>query len=234
MATFSEEFLRIKLLHRKRAVVTQNGIRLNGLYYTCKHAEQEQWFVRAGAKRFPINVSYDRRTTNQIYIYDLKDPRKYHKAELTPASRPFADLSHAEAAATIQIRKLHKRHADEHNLHLEFDFEQRRSERARHSHDETQAAITASRGVSRMSKGKDIRQVEARDRQQDAVEYEEIAARPTGTSDEVSGTQTKRGARIPKPASASAPASPQRKSPATAGNYAISNPLAALLGSNDD
>lgn len=232
MSTFSEEYLRNKLLPRKRAVVTRNGIRLNGIFYTCKHAEREEWFVRGGIKRFPVNVSYDRRTADHIYVYDLKDPRKYHKAELTPASRMYAGQSHAEAAVSIRMRKVYQRQAEEHNMNLEYQFEQKREGRARNAHLLTQAAIAASSGDSRTSGAKDAREAEARDRQQEAVEHEEQLARSKNSAAAADAAPTRRPTETPRPAPAPTPkATPV---PAHTGSYTIANPLAALLGSDDD
>jgi putative transposase len=215
MSTFSEEYLRIKLLHRKRGVVTKNGIRLNGLFYTCKHAEDEQWFVRGGVKRFPVQVSYDRRRTNHIYIYDLKNPRRYYQAELTPASRVYADQSHAEAAASIALRKKYKRQAEEHNMQLEYELEQKRAERASKAHELTQQAIAAANGASRTSGTKELREAEAKARAKEVVSHREQAV----------GSPTPPPS--PKPAApVSAPVAPS--------TYAIPNPLDALLGSDDD
>ena len=231
MSSFSEEYLRIKLLHRKRAVVTRHGVRLNGIYYTCKHAVDEQWFIRAGIKRFPVSVSYDRRTTNHIYIYDLKDPRKYHKAELTPASQLYAGLSHAEAAVNIGLRKMYKRQAEEHNMHLEYALEQERAPRARNAHEQTQIALAASRGVSRTTGAKEVREVEARKRQQEAVDHETLLA---DAATAVVAAPTSRTVVRPAPALTPSPAPAVTRTPASAGAYTISNPLAALLGSDDD
>lgn len=234
MSAFSEEYLRIKLLHRKRAVVTKNGIRLNGIFYTCKHAEDEQWFVRGGVKRFSVNVSYDRRTADHIYVYDLKDPRKYYKAVLTPASQMYAGLSHAEAAASIRLRKLYRRQAEEHNMHLEYRFEQERAERARVAHEETQTALAASRGVSRTTGSKELREQEARKRDQEALTLEarrEAATASAAIPADASTAQQTGAATWRAAATASAPAPVPTPTPST---YTISNPLEALLGSDDD
>lgn len=226
MSTFSEDYLRIKLLHQKRAVVTKNGIRLNGIYYTCQHAEASQWFVRAGIRRFDVKVSYDRRTTNNIFVYDLKDPRKHYKAELTPASRVYAGLSHAEAAVSIQLRKTYQRQAEEHNMLLEHNLARDRAPRASKAHEETQAALVATRGTSRTTGAKDARDLEAAKRAQEAVEHEErIARQPLRAHKPAVKSEP------PMPSAPFANAAHERK---PGGGYTINNPLAALLGNDDE
>ena len=71
LRSYDEAFMRHKLLPRKNAVVTQQGIYVNKCYYICPEAFEDEWFVRAGnSGRFPVRITYDRRSANQIYIHN--------------------------------------------------------------------------------------------------------------------------------------------------------------------
>ena len=66
------DVLRLHLLPRDHALVTQQGIRFHNLHYTCDRALQEQWFeqVRNGKRRWSLPVVYDPQTSDSIYLYD--------------------------------------------------------------------------------------------------------------------------------------------------------------------
>lgn len=222
MRRYDWAFMQMKLLHHKRAVVTQQGIRLNGLFYTCKHAEDNNWFILAGKHRFSVQVSYDRRLTNTIFVHDRDNPRRYYEAQLTPAFESFRWKSHAEAAADIGIRKAWKKEAEEHNLQLDVQFERDRESRAASAKLATQAAIAAADGQSRTSNTKEVRQQEIVDRRVEIAQgMAAVSPRPP--------------ARPAQPAPASAPQpAPIGTRPAPAKAPLAFDPLKALMEMNDD
>lgn len=78
------------LLPKYKAVVTETGIRLGKLFYTCKTGEQEQWWTRARREgHWPVKALVDPRTTNAIFI-DLDDGRPVEVATLLPRSQGYA------------------------------------------------------------------------------------------------------------------------------------------------
>ncbi|MCG5252493.1 MULTISPECIES: transposase family protein [Brevibacillus] len=65
----SQDVLRFNLLPSDKATVSQKGIKWKGILYGCETALEEKWFVRARTKgSFKVDVSYDPRCVNQIYL----------------------------------------------------------------------------------------------------------------------------------------------------------------------
>ncbi|WP_295999964.1 Mu transposase C-terminal domain-containing protein [Rugamonas sp.] len=88
--------MQYKLLPSEKAVVTENGIAFRNCYYTCTEAIQKGWFTQARKRRFDIEVSFDPRFVNSIYIRDDAG-KKYIRADLTDVSnRIYGGLSFAE------------------------------------------------------------------------------------------------------------------------------------------
>ncbi len=87
LRTLSQEIVRLNLLPRKTVSVTGSGIHFEGaLYYTCELALREGWFARARSrKRQRIEVSYDPRTLDRIYLR-LDGGKRLEPCHLTPAS----------------------------------------------------------------------------------------------------------------------------------------------------
>jgi putative transposase len=65
------EIVRLSLLAKAQASVTELGICFQGVYYTCDLAIREQWFVKARLHgRWPISIAYDPRKLDTIYLPD--------------------------------------------------------------------------------------------------------------------------------------------------------------------
>lgn len=78
------------LLPKYKATVTETGIRLGKLFYTCKTAEKEGWLATARSDgHWPVKALVDPRTTNAIFI-DLDDGRPLEVAHLLPRSHGYA------------------------------------------------------------------------------------------------------------------------------------------------
>jgi len=67
-----EEMIKLCLMPVDTALVTTTGIRFKGLSYLCERAALEHWFETARAKgSYRVNISYDPRDMNWIYIRGL-------------------------------------------------------------------------------------------------------------------------------------------------------------------
>lgn len=64
----SKDILRFNMLPSDRATVSPKGIKWNGMLYSCETALKEKWFVRARKGTFKVDVSFDPRCVNQIYL----------------------------------------------------------------------------------------------------------------------------------------------------------------------
>lgn len=97
----SELEAKFKLLPTEKATVTEKGIHFHHCYYTCAEAIKKGWFVQGRKKRFTVDISYDPRLMDTIYIHDSTD-KNYIRADLTEVSqRKYAGLS----AKEVQIYK---------------------------------------------------------------------------------------------------------------------------------
>lgn len=67
----SPDSVKLNLLPRTNVTVTANGIRMNGMLYTCETAKLEKWHTIARNKGvWRIEVAYDPRNTSEIYLID--------------------------------------------------------------------------------------------------------------------------------------------------------------------
>jgi hypothetical protein len=69
LTRFPEEHVRLALLRKESAVVTEHGVEFKGLFYTFDFAISRKWFEHARKKRFEVVVSYDPRLVDQIYVH---------------------------------------------------------------------------------------------------------------------------------------------------------------------
>ena len=75
-----EEQLKIALLPKATARVTEKGIKFKNIYYTCKSAVEQEWFSQARMKKtWKCNIAYDPRDLNHIYILEFDEPELAEK-----------------------------------------------------------------------------------------------------------------------------------------------------------
>lgn len=61
--------LKIALMPRDTATITLNGIRFQGMFYSCELALRDQWFQKARAKgTWKVDIAYDPRNTDSIHL----------------------------------------------------------------------------------------------------------------------------------------------------------------------
>lgn len=177
-----------ELLAQKRAVVTNSGVVLHGLHYTCPEIERRDWLVKAGFRRFPVQVKYDRRLTNRIFILDPEVPGNFLVATLTPAYEMYGRRSFAEAQRILRIVKEQGAEAARYNLRLELQFDYERRQRVDTAHRLAQDAIARAKaaGQSRTSGGPELREEEARERSlEQAQRRQEYLLAPSPESSDV-------------------------------------------------
>lgn len=125
LTRFSEERVRLALLPRAEATVSEAGIRFGSCYYTCSEAIARGWFVAARKRRFKVMVSYDGRLVDSIYVRN-PGPRKgrceVYRCVLTPKSEKFKGLSLAEVKAYEHFRDLLTPNIDQGRVQARADF----------------------------------------------------------------------------------------------------------------
>ncbi|MDI1308928.1 MAG: transposase family protein [Methylotenera sp.] len=94
LRAYPEDLVRFSLLPVEQATVTLNGIRFHGTFYTCQKAIQEHWFDRARQKgNWKVNVSYDPRDQDEIYLHDASLSMQFHVCQMTERSRSYRQMS---------------------------------------------------------------------------------------------------------------------------------------------
>ncbi|RCW69210.1 DDE-type integrase/transposase/recombinase [Pseudorhodoferax soli] len=126
---FAYDYARTRLLPQTKATVTIRGIRHEDRYYTCETAREEEWFVRAGRKTFQVQIAHDSRLVDYIYVRTGDDSSPMEIAVLTPGSRKFIGMSSIEAKAVTDLETKRRATADNNNLQLKLDQQQRAEQR---------------------------------------------------------------------------------------------------------
>ena len=68
LRTFPEDKIKLALMPTDTATVTAKGIKYKNVYYICERAAREFWFEKARRKSWKVNISYDPRNMDTIYI----------------------------------------------------------------------------------------------------------------------------------------------------------------------
>ena len=68
LRSFPEDTIKLALMPVDNATVTVKGIKYRNVYYVCERAAREYWFEKAKTKSWRIDISYDPRNMNVIYV----------------------------------------------------------------------------------------------------------------------------------------------------------------------
>ncbi|WP_146550784.1 Mu transposase C-terminal domain-containing protein [Rummeliibacillus suwonensis] len=83
-----KNIFRLNLLPRGKARITRAGLKFKGLFYGSEKAINEQWYIKL--KNKSIDIVYDPRTMNQIYI-PTNDGRSFDACFLLDVSAQYKD-----------------------------------------------------------------------------------------------------------------------------------------------
>lgn len=91
---YPEDLVRFSLLPVDDATVTLNGIRMQGVFYTCPMAIEERWFDRARQRgTWKVKVSYDPRNLDEIYLHGASASMQFQACQMTERSRAHRQMS---------------------------------------------------------------------------------------------------------------------------------------------
>lgn len=95
LRTAPETSVRLSLLPRAEATVSELGICLFGIYYTCQEAIAEGWMHRAKNVSRPekLMVAYDPNAADEIYLFPVRNSAEYWICKLSERSREFVNCS---------------------------------------------------------------------------------------------------------------------------------------------
>lgn len=102
---YSEELVKAHLLPKENATVTEKGIKLKGMFYSCETALKEHWFERSRQKgSWRIAISYDPRNMSNVY-YMNPTTRKFENCYLLPVSERYKNASLDEVKYLQEVEK---------------------------------------------------------------------------------------------------------------------------------
>ncbi|MTI47817.1 MAG: hypothetical protein FH761_08250 [Firmicutes bacterium] len=105
---YDDNYIKLHLMRSGTATVKESGIEFIQRKYYCKIGEFEEWLVRARNKgRWKVNIRYDKRNMNKIYILDSNSER-FIICYLKPEEEPFFNKSFDE----IQDYNIKKRNQE--------------------------------------------------------------------------------------------------------------------------
>ncbi|MBF4323319.1 Mu transposase C-terminal domain-containing protein, partial [Vibrio anguillarum] len=90
-----EEAVRLSLLPRADATVSDLGICIFGIYYTCQEAIVEGWMHRAQEVTRPqkVLVAYDPNLADEIYLFPSRNSAEHWVCKLSVRSREFVNCT---------------------------------------------------------------------------------------------------------------------------------------------
>jgi len=105
LAKFTEEQVRYLLLPREKARVSKHGIEFKHCVYISDVAVKEKWFERARSESFSVEVSYDPRLVDAIYVHPLHGRGEPQIATISARTIDVCGRSFAEVAFLEKIRR---------------------------------------------------------------------------------------------------------------------------------
>lgn len=123
LRTVSAKDLYIALLPRKKATLSDLGIKLFGNYYICSEIREQGWLHRKNTIHRPksLEVGYDPLDADTIYIFYEQNSLNYWKAHLSDRSREFKGCSFWEV---WQVQEEQKRTAANQELKSSLALEE--------------------------------------------------------------------------------------------------------------
>ena len=109
LRSFPEDIVKLNLMPTGSARIAEDGIRFKKMRYSCEKAIRENWFEAARIKKRTekIEISYDPRNTNHLYIKS-QDGRSFEKCYLLESEERYMNKSMAEVEYLIEYEKYQK------------------------------------------------------------------------------------------------------------------------------
>ncbi|APV36817.1 MULTISPECIES: Mu transposase C-terminal domain-containing protein [Acinetobacter] len=103
----SEKALRVALLPKTKATLSDLGLKVFGVFYYCAEIHQQGWMHRKKSISRPdtLQVAYDPSNAEIIYVFYQEDSLHYWEAVLAPRSREFMGCSFWEVWQVQQEQK---------------------------------------------------------------------------------------------------------------------------------
>jgi len=111
----------LTLMPKDKASVQRGGIYFEGLYYSCKTGISENWFLRVSNGPKKVDIAYDTRNLNKIYIYDKKT-MEFETCYMLPKSfKDYKDISLDELRKIRSTESTLKKLNNSENISLQIN-----------------------------------------------------------------------------------------------------------------
>lgn len=118
-----EHIVKLNLMNQGEAIVTAAGIKFKGMHYSCESAMREQWFIKARAgKTWRVKVSYDPRSTNEIYLW-LDHGRRFEPCTLLEREERYLNKRFEEVEDLLEIERHQGRQQEVNNMLSKIDLD---------------------------------------------------------------------------------------------------------------
>ncbi|MBU3175383.1 transposase family protein [Clostridium estertheticum] len=92
-SSIPKEKMMLTLMPKAKASIQRGGICFKRLYYSCETGIRENWFLRVSNAPKSVDIAYDPRNLNKIYIYD-KRTMQFETCNMLPKSiKDYEDVS---------------------------------------------------------------------------------------------------------------------------------------------
>lgn len=109
---YPEDILKLNLMPTGKATVTYRGIKFKNMYYGCDLALKEMWFEKARNGTWKVDISYDPRNMNFIYI-PSEDGMSFEPCDLLESQDRYLDKTSDEIEYLLGHEELEKKLAAE-------------------------------------------------------------------------------------------------------------------------
>lgn len=146
----SPETIILSLLPRGEAVVTFEGIRFEGMYFSCERALKEQWFEKARSYgSWHITVAYDPRSTDQIYLL-LNDGKEIEVCELLKSEKRYKGYRLEEVQDLHELESIEEKlYTSEKEIQANVELNVRINAIVKEAEEQTKIALNISQPSNR-------------------------------------------------------------------------------------
>lgn len=111
----------LALMPKDKASITRGGILFKGLFYTCDTGLRNEWFLRKPQLPKHVDIAYDPRNLNKIYIYDSKTMSFETCNMLEKSFKDFNDISLDELIKIRSFESKLKKMNNTENISLQIN-----------------------------------------------------------------------------------------------------------------
>ena len=179
LTRYSEKRVRMALLPRAKASVSEAGILFEGCNYSCAQAISKGWFEIGRKKRFSVEVSFDRRLVDTIYVRDPSGSGEIYTCTLTTVSEKYKGLSFSEVAAIEKIQRASKSNLKQIRHQVTADYNRKTKPVYEEAKDNLKKAKLTSSRAARKVDTKPAREIDLRKERQELANSAPPNAQPT-------------------------------------------------------